>query len=385
MTFSIITPSFGQLDWLRLCIASVADQAVSGAEIGDQRSEDGAQGAEGGAQGAEGGGLQIDDCSLLIPDNSAGQWQGAECGIESTANAGKVSEDEGRGSATCNQQLAISNSQSSPLCLEHIIQDAGSPGIEEFAKEIGAEFYRDGELIFGHRPSPTELQLYRLTIYSEADAGMYDAINRGLAKCRGEICAWINSDEQYLEGTLQKVAGYFSRIRELDVLLGDAVLTDGRHDPICYRKIMVPSRWHTRLDHLHALSCAMFFRKSSLPSPPLNPKWKVISDAILMDWFQSSKKRIVASGKLFSIYSFTGANLSANPNNKEHEQWLSQLGFPPRSFKLPMILFHRIRKILNRSYRKVQIELGIYTFDSNKNRARFSRELGGKWPKQKTQ
>jgi len=44
MTFSIITPSFGQLDWLRLCIASVADQAVSGAEIGDQRSEDGGWG-----------------------------------------------------------------------------------------------------------------------------------------------------------------------------------------------------------------------------------------------------------------------------------------------------------------------------------------------------
>ena len=41
MTFSIITPSFGQLDWLRLCIASVADQAVLG---------------EGGGQGAEVGG-----------------------------------------------------------------------------------------------------------------------------------------------------------------------------------------------------------------------------------------------------------------------------------------------------------------------------------------
>jgi len=41
MTFSIITPSFGQLDWLRLCIASVADQAVSGAEGGGQGAEDG--------------------------------------------------------------------------------------------------------------------------------------------------------------------------------------------------------------------------------------------------------------------------------------------------------------------------------------------------------
>jgi len=350
MTFSIITPSFGQLDWLRLCIASVADQTAPvvgggrGAEVGNQRAETGIQESPICNQGREGGG-QV--------------------------------------SPTGNQESSINNQRPAPVCVEHIIQDAGSPGIEEFAKEIGAEFYRDGELVFGPHHSPADPQHYRLSIHSEADAGMYDAINRGLAKCRGEICAWINSDEQYLEGTLQKVSGYFSQIRELDVLLGDAVLTDGQHDPICYRKIMVPSRWHTRLDHLHALSCAMFFRKASLPSPPLNPNWKVISDAILMDWFQSSRKRIVASGQLFSIYSFTGANLSANPNNKEHEQWLSQLGFPPRAFKFPMIFLHRVRKILNRCYRKVQVDLGIYTFNSNKNRVQFTRELGGKWPQQR--
>ena len=29
-----------------------------------------------------------------------------------------------------------------PLAVEHIIQDAGTPGIEDFAREIGADFYR---------------------------------------------------------------------------------------------------------------------------------------------------------------------------------------------------------------------------------------------------
>ena len=94
MTFSIITPSFGQLDWLRLCIASVADQAVSGeggaqgAESRDRRTEVRGRRAEVRGRRAEGAGLQIDDCSLLIPENSAGQRQGAEGGIESPANAG---------------------------------------------------------------------------------------------------------------------------------------------------------------------------------------------------------------------------------------------------------------------------------------------------------
>ena len=44
MTISIITPSYGQVDWLRLCIASVADQ-VGGkgrdSEFRIQRSEAG--------------------------------------------------------------------------------------------------------------------------------------------------------------------------------------------------------------------------------------------------------------------------------------------------------------------------------------------------------
>ena len=41
----------------------------------------------------------------------------------------------------------------------------------------------------------------RLKLYVETDNGMYDAINRGLAKARGEICGYLNCDEQYLPGT----------------------------------------------------------------------------------------------------------------------------------------------------------------------------------------
>ena len=62
MRFTIVTPSFNQLDWLELCIGSVADQ------------------------------------------------QGVEF-------------------------------------VEHIVQDAGTAGIEEFARRLGADFYRDGKKV----------------------------------------------------------------------------------------------------------------------------------------------------------------------------------------------------------------------------------------------
>ena len=35
MRFTIVTPSFNQLDWLDLCVASVRDQVATRAEAGD--------------------------------------------------------------------------------------------------------------------------------------------------------------------------------------------------------------------------------------------------------------------------------------------------------------------------------------------------------------
>src|SRR5437660_9009586 len=41
------------------------------------------------------------------------------------------------------------------------------------------------------------------------DQGMYDAINKGLAACTGDIVAYLSCDEQYLPGTLAYIDHYF--------------------------------------------------------------------------------------------------------------------------------------------------------------------------------
>jgi glycosyltransferase involved in cell wall biosynthesis len=40
---------------------------------------------------------------------------------------------------------------------------------------------------------------------SEPDRGMYDAINKGFAKCTGEVMGWINSDDKLMPWTLEVV------------------------------------------------------------------------------------------------------------------------------------------------------------------------------------
>ena len=283
------------------------------------------------------------------------------------------------------------DSRPSTLSIEHIIQDAGTPGIEELARELGAAFYRDGQIIFhakecGVGVPPAILQAttdkaanYSLKFFSEKDAGMYDAINRGLARSAGEICAWLNSDEQYLPNTLSKVAEIFQQRTNLDVLLGDAILLNSSLNPVCYRRIMVPSLWHTRLDHLHSLSCAMFFKKSSLPNPPLNPRWKVVSDAVLMEYFVLSRKNIHACRLPLAAYAFTGQNLSADKNCKELEQWWAETRCPPRALKRLVVIQNRFRRLLAGAYQNFQLNTKIHTSSGYKS---LKQSVSGLWPSQ---
>jgi hypothetical protein len=210
---------------------------------------------------------------------------------------------------------------------------------------------------------------------------MYDAINRGIARSTGEICAWLNSDEQYMVGTLQKVAEFFASRPNLDVLLGDALLTDSEHKPVCYRRIMVPSHWHTRLDHLHSLSCAMFFRPSALPSPPLDSRWKVIGDGVLMVYFLSKRKVIYSCRELFSAYAFTGVNLSEDRvAQEEFGRWWREDGWPPRFSRVFVVFLNRLRRMWHGAYRTFDVDIALYTRSSAIRREQIRCRVSGLWP-----
>ena len=55
---------------------------------------------------------------------------------------------------------------------------------------------------------------------SEPDRGQTDAINKGLARCTGEIFNWINSDDYLESGALKRVAAEFERNPRADLVSG---------------------------------------------------------------------------------------------------------------------------------------------------------------------
>jgi hypothetical protein len=85
--------------------------------------------------------------------------------------------------------------------LEYLVVDGGST-------DGSVEIIQDHARRYAPAPGqPLDGQGPRLVWWvSEMDAGQADAINKGLARARGEFVAWLNSDDLYLPGTVSRAA-----------------------------------------------------------------------------------------------------------------------------------------------------------------------------------
>ena len=67
---------------------------------------------------------------------------------------------------------------------------------------------------------------------SESDRGQTDAINKGFSRAKGEILAWINSDDTYLLGAISEAAEFLESHPDIGLVYGDANLVDEGGDVI---------------------------------------------------------------------------------------------------------------------------------------------------------
>ncbi len=277
MKFSIITPSLNQPDWLRLCVASVADQVETG------------------------------------------------------------------------------------VAVEHIVQDAGSgAAVESLARERHDSLH----------------------LFVEKDAGMYDAVNRGLRRATGDICAYLNCDEQYLPGALAQVAAFFQANPTVDVVFADALLIDAAGNPISYRRAVLPQVLHTRLAHLGTLTCATFFRRALIERKLIFPEeWKVIGDGLWVLQLLKAKVRMAVLPKPLAVFTFTDNNLGQGQRAiAEGEAWRRSLGWQV-ALRPWAILYHRWRKLWHGAYRWRLVTADLYTATAPGQRIRSRARLGWRWPK----
>jgi glycosyltransferase involved in cell wall biosynthesis len=215
----------------------------------------------------------------------------------------------------------------------------------------------------------------RVKAFIEKDEGMYDAVNRGLRRASGDICAYLNCDEQYLPGALSSVLEFFARHPDVDVLFADAVIVGAGGEFLCHRKATLPRRYHSWVSgDLAILTCSTFFRRRILQKGDLffDPKLKAIGDGIWVRRLIDRQVSMAVLRRFTSAFTETGVNLAMNPSAiRERKELLDSAPAWARTFRSLIIWHYRLRKLLAGCYRQKPFRYEIYTESSPSARVPF--------------
>ncbi len=97
---------------------------------------------------------------------------------------------------------------------------------------------------------------------SEPDRGQTDAINKGFARARGEILAWLNSDDTYEPGAVSEAVAYLQAHPEVGMVYGDAHYIDEQGRVIGRFPAAQTDYHRLRRGYVHIPQQAAFFRAS---------------------------------------------------------------------------------------------------------------------------
>ncbi len=249
-------------------------------------------------------------------------------------------------------RLAIASVADQGGEVEHIVQDAGSD---------------DGTLDWLPRDP-------RVRAFVEKDRGMYDAVNRGLRRSTGEILAYLNCDEQYLPGTLKRVAEAFALRPDTDVMFGDVIMVGPEGNYLSHRKMQVPLKYHTWTCHLSTLSCATFFRRRIYFESDFGfkPELRDAGDGEWMVRMLRHNVTMATLGRFTSTFTRTGANMSSGANaRRENRELRRSAPFWAQVARPLWVFHHRLRRLLGGMYRQKAFSYEIFTRANPDARQRF--------------
>ena len=154
------------------------------------------------------------------------------------------------------------------------------------------------------------------------DAGQFDAINQGWQLGTGEILAWLNADDVYIENSLVDIANFFEQHPSVMAIYGESVYLDAEG------KVLKPVTNIREYSHQRLLSHdfitqpATFIRRQVFEEVGLlSSQYRYIFDWEY--WIRISKQYdFVRVPFLIAGYRITGTNLTSTGRNKRLKEML---------------------------------------------------------------
>jgi glycosyltransferase involved in cell wall biosynthesis len=124
---------------------------------------------------------------------------------------------------------------------------------------------------------------------SEPDQGQTDAINKGFAQAKGDILAWLNSDDTYLAGAVTEAVDYLQSHPEVGMVYGDTNLIDEKGNVIGSFPARQTDNRRLMRGYVHIPQPASFFRADLWKKVgPLDPSFFFAMDYDL--WVRLSQQ-----------------------------------------------------------------------------------------------
>jgi glycosyltransferase involved in cell wall biosynthesis len=221
--------------------------------------------------------------------------------------------------------------------------------------------------------------------FSAPDRGLYDALNKGLARAVGDIFGYLNCDEQYLPGALFDVVSFFDEHPDVDLVYGDMLVVGRNGQLLAFRKSYPLRLPYVLASHLYVPSCAMFWRRRIADSGiQFDARWRAQGDTDFILRVMQSGFKTMHLPRYLAAFTLGKNNLGNRPlAQDEMLQARRQAPWWIRCIRWGWNGARLIEKALAGAYRqKFPMDYAIFIHERTGIRTSFSVHKGSfRWPK----